>query len=185
VSTGRVYVSRDVVFDENVFPFAELHPNAGRRLREEILLLPHDNTPLASTDRGVHTNDHYLHIVPPDSSSQVVAAETPINSDSQSASSSEENAENSTSNDVISHAEATSSAPADPEADPAANNSPMIADSPMINATEIRADSSGSSVPSAPAPPPVSGVQTRLQKGIKIRKIYRWHRTLCFSDNYR
>lgn len=39
-STGRVYISRDVVFDETLFPFAHLHPNAGARLRQEILLLP-------------------------------------------------------------------------------------------------------------------------------------------------
>ena len=32
VSTGRVYISRDVVFDETVFPFSTLHPNAGARL---------------------------------------------------------------------------------------------------------------------------------------------------------
>jgi hypothetical protein len=37
----RVYISRDVVFDENVYPFAHLHPNAGARLHSEILLLPH------------------------------------------------------------------------------------------------------------------------------------------------
>jgi len=36
VSTGRVYISRDVVFDETVFPFSKLHPNAGARLRSEI-----------------------------------------------------------------------------------------------------------------------------------------------------
>jgi histone deacetylase 1/2 len=40
VSTGRIYISRDVVFDENVFPFASLHPNAGALLKKEILLLP-------------------------------------------------------------------------------------------------------------------------------------------------
>jgi histone deacetylase 1/2 len=40
VSTGRVYISRDVVFDESVFPFSKLHPNAGALLRKEILLLP-------------------------------------------------------------------------------------------------------------------------------------------------
>jgi hypothetical protein len=40
VSTGRVYISRDVVFDENTFPFSKLHPNAGARLQLEILLLP-------------------------------------------------------------------------------------------------------------------------------------------------
>lgn len=39
-STGRIYISKDVVFDENVFPFANLHPNAGALLRQEILLLP-------------------------------------------------------------------------------------------------------------------------------------------------
>jgi hypothetical protein len=41
-STGRVYVSRDVVFDEIVFPFSMLHPNVGARLRKEIELLPND-----------------------------------------------------------------------------------------------------------------------------------------------
>ena len=30
VTSGRVYISRDVVFDEGVFPFARLNPNAGR-----------------------------------------------------------------------------------------------------------------------------------------------------------
>lgn len=37
---GRVYISRDVVFDEHVFPFSTLHPNVGARLRSEIALLP-------------------------------------------------------------------------------------------------------------------------------------------------
>jgi hypothetical protein len=40
ISTGRIYISRDVIFDENVFPFSKLHENAGARLRSEILLLP-------------------------------------------------------------------------------------------------------------------------------------------------
>jgi hypothetical protein len=40
VSTGHVYISHDVVFDETIFPFAELHPNASRRLKQDILLLP-------------------------------------------------------------------------------------------------------------------------------------------------
>jgi hypothetical protein len=39
-SDGCVYISRDVVFNEDIFPFASLHPNAGARLRAEILLLP-------------------------------------------------------------------------------------------------------------------------------------------------
>jgi hypothetical protein len=40
ISTGRVYISRDVVFDETVFPFSTLHPNVDARLRSEISLLP-------------------------------------------------------------------------------------------------------------------------------------------------
>lgn len=37
---GWVYISRDVTFDEHVFPYAELHPSAGAHLRSEISLLP-------------------------------------------------------------------------------------------------------------------------------------------------
>ena len=41
ISTGRIYyISRDVIFDENVFPFAQLHPNAGAQLRKELIVLP-------------------------------------------------------------------------------------------------------------------------------------------------
>jgi hypothetical protein len=36
VSSGRVYISRDIFFDETVFPFSKLHPNAGAHLRSEI-----------------------------------------------------------------------------------------------------------------------------------------------------
>ena len=50
-STGRVYVSRDVVFDENVFPFAKLHPNAGAQLRAELTLLP-DLFPSSNSSLG-------------------------------------------------------------------------------------------------------------------------------------
>jgi histone deacetylase 1/2 len=32
ISTDRVYISTNVVFDENVFPFSKLHSNAGARL---------------------------------------------------------------------------------------------------------------------------------------------------------
>jgi hypothetical protein len=35
-----VYISRDVVFIEHVFPFSLFHPNAGARLRAELTLLP-------------------------------------------------------------------------------------------------------------------------------------------------
>jgi hypothetical protein len=39
-STGRIYISRDVIFDESVFPFASLNPNAGARYHSDILLIP-------------------------------------------------------------------------------------------------------------------------------------------------
>jgi hypothetical protein len=40
VASTHVYVSRDVVFDEGVFPFSSLHPNSGAQLHSDILLLP-------------------------------------------------------------------------------------------------------------------------------------------------
>jgi hypothetical protein len=54
VAAGRVYISRDVVFDENVYPFSKLHSNAGALLRAEISLLPEHLLPLH--DRGDDTN---------------------------------------------------------------------------------------------------------------------------------
>jgi histone deacetylase 1/2 len=60
VPTGRVYISRDVVFDENVFPFQGLHPNVGALLKQQIFLLPLD-TP----NEGAHNiDDHMPPIVP-------------------------------------------------------------------------------------------------------------------------
>jgi hypothetical protein len=39
LSVRWFYISRDVVFDEHVFPFARLHPNAGAWLRAELSVL--------------------------------------------------------------------------------------------------------------------------------------------------
>jgi hypothetical protein len=39
IQTKRVYVSHDVVFDEDIFPFANLHPNTAAQLCSELLLL--------------------------------------------------------------------------------------------------------------------------------------------------
>jgi hypothetical protein len=38
VSKGRIYISHDVIFDENVFPFTSLHPSVGIRYQSKILL---------------------------------------------------------------------------------------------------------------------------------------------------
>jgi hypothetical protein len=59
IASGRVYISRDVVFDETVFPFASLHSNAGSRLRQEILLLPESlqNSPMLAQEGAQHCTD--------------------------------------------------------------------------------------------------------------------------------
>jgi histone deacetylase 1/2 len=58
VSSGRVYISRDVTFDENTFPFSELHPNAGARLRSDILLLPDSLSPHVADSGDNNVDDH-------------------------------------------------------------------------------------------------------------------------------
>jgi hypothetical protein len=60
-STGRIYISRDVVFDENIFPFAKLYPNAGARLRSKILLLPPSLISHKSQPNGVDNIDKFGH----------------------------------------------------------------------------------------------------------------------------
>jgi len=57
---GRVYISRDVVFDETVFPFASLHPNAGARLRSELALLPDILKKRSSDFRDANLHDPHL-----------------------------------------------------------------------------------------------------------------------------
>ena len=57
VATGHVYISRDVIFDETKFPFADLHPNAGALLRQEILLFPPH---LSGVDQGGNNGDDQL-----------------------------------------------------------------------------------------------------------------------------
>jgi hypothetical protein len=63
VSTGRVYIYCDVVFDETVYPFSKLHPNAGARLHDEISLLPncdHDGVCLAANDSVLINSSNQL-----------------------------------------------------------------------------------------------------------------------------
>jgi hypothetical protein len=62
VSTGCIYISRDVVFYEKVFPFSSLHPNAGALLKQEILLLP---TSTPNLHEGAHTTNDYMHPIVP------------------------------------------------------------------------------------------------------------------------
>jgi hypothetical protein len=64
-----VYISRDIVFDEAVFPFAALHSNAGARLREEINLLPLNLQPL-------NLHSHAGHVLPADHTDNAAPAES-------------------------------------------------------------------------------------------------------------
>jgi hypothetical protein len=58
-----------VVFDEHIFPFAELNPNAGARLRDEILLLPTHLLPPTCFDQGGELIDDHLIANPANSTS--------------------------------------------------------------------------------------------------------------------
>jgi histone deacetylase 1/2 len=61
-STGRFYISRDVVFDESIFPFASLNPHTGKHLQKDILLFP---THTSSISRDAHIDDYMpLPVVP-------------------------------------------------------------------------------------------------------------------------
>jgi hypothetical protein len=62
VSRGRIYISRDVIFDETVFPFATLNPNAGARYHADVLLLPSTN--YGNNDIINSTNDPTVSVLP-------------------------------------------------------------------------------------------------------------------------
>lgn len=63
VTGGRVYISREVVFDETIYPFSKLNPNAGICLRSEILLLP-DHSPPHNGVELVDESNSNAHIFP-------------------------------------------------------------------------------------------------------------------------
>ena len=63
VSSGRIYISRDVVFDESIFPFSKLNPNAGARLHSELNLLPPNLLNLPSSG-SANTHDNSADILP-------------------------------------------------------------------------------------------------------------------------
>jgi hypothetical protein len=56
----HVYISRDVVFDEQVFPFSTLHPSEGARLRSELALLPDVLLNPSSSFRDIILHDRDL-----------------------------------------------------------------------------------------------------------------------------
>jgi hypothetical protein len=104
INTGRVYISRDVIFDEDIFPFASLHENAGARLRHEISLL-HEHL-LSSHHGGVGGIDHYFANTNPNDSESDVASHQETSGDEQ-----EEVEENSAANRASSAAQMFSASP--------------------------------------------------------------------------
>jgi hypothetical protein len=74
IKSGRVYISRDVVLDETLFPFAKLHPNAGARLRSEISLLSPLLSGADSTNDSVDDSSTNASPECTDESSQVAPA---------------------------------------------------------------------------------------------------------------
>ena len=80
-SIGRVYISRDVVFDENVFPFSKMHFNAGARLRSEINLLDPSLLNPSFLSGGTQVVEPYADVPPENTNSTVqVQEETGENS---------------------------------------------------------------------------------------------------------
>jgi hypothetical protein len=60
VPSCRVCISQDVIFDESVFPFSKLNPNAGVHLKNEIMLL-HPTLILSSTPQENALENHVNH----------------------------------------------------------------------------------------------------------------------------
>jgi histone deacetylase 1/2 len=119
ITTGRMYISRDVVFDENVFPFASLHPNAGRRLSQDILLLPTENN--ACTNEDVQHDDHMslpiIPVVTNTTQGTPLLADTTINNEDSDENLSE-NGEEASQNSHFSESGDTNHLDSDPEEDP-------------------------------------------------------------------
>jgi hypothetical protein len=58
IPSNHVYISRNIIFDEVVFPFADLHPTAGAHYTAKVLHLlgptPPDETDLSMTNVSSH-----------------------------------------------------------------------------------------------------------------------------------
>jgi histone deacetylase 1/2 len=173
VKTGRVYISRDVVFDENVFPFASLHPNAGHILRHELHLLPPD---ISSSHVGdAQTDDPMtIPILPIATNPTQHAAETTTSPDSSS--DGEDFDTNHAGNDLqpdssendnaITESEADSAsssdqAPSDPDA-PSRDSPPNISvGQPTVPCSHSRSPASRRYASPAPAASPRSASPSR------------------------
>jgi hypothetical protein len=62
VASGCIYVSRDVIFDETIYPFSHLNPNAGAKLRAEVIQLPPQVWVPSSFFRGESVTNPYANV---------------------------------------------------------------------------------------------------------------------------
>ncbi len=154
LSTGRVYISRDVIFDETKFPFAKLLPNAGARVRAEITLLL-DASSLApiGQQQNCHVNNSPEN---PDEThavlQQVTDATAPCNdAGPESASSSAAATHQSSGSTQLPTSPSAPSAPASPRAHSPCGGGTSSSTSAH---TEVAASTASSS---SPAAAPVSG----------------------------
>jgi hypothetical protein len=157
-----VYISRDVVFDENVFPFASLHPNAGRRLSQDILLLPTENN--ACTHEDIQHDDHMslpiIPVVTNTTQGTPLLAETTINSE-DSGENLSENGEETSQNSHSPQSDDTNHLDSDPEEDPAQSDGFDPEEDPP--STDDAAPEGEQSDQSSPAVSPPLRVYTRRQ----------------------
>jgi hypothetical protein len=49
-ATGHIYISRDVIFDECVFPFSSMHSTACAKYHSAVLLEPPENSTITNSD---------------------------------------------------------------------------------------------------------------------------------------
>jgi histone deacetylase 1/2 len=134
-STGHVYISRDVVFYESVFPFASLNPHASKHLQKDILLFP---THTLSTSGDAHIDDYMpLPVIPnvtnvhdsdiSHTTIQVDAHQNMEHDNPKPSSGSKTDASSATSEeDPADSDSAPESAGADPEVDPAESPMPSL-----------------------------------------------------------
>jgi histone deacetylase 1/2 len=154
IQSGRVYISRDVIFDEEVFPFSTLHSNAGARLRAEIALLPSGLVPSLETEQ---LNDHAFDFTNQTTNSEHAACDNRGTSLSPSTEPEE---------DPASPPTGTTGASTIPAA---------VSETPQVEATPHQP--SGATRPAVPAPMlhPVAGTGNRSCH----RQLCCWHLCAC------
>ncbi|WVZ54648.1 hypothetical protein U9M48_005413 [Paspalum notatum var. saurae] len=172
--TGRVYISRDVMFDEFIFPFKSLHSNAGAFLQKEISLLP--NTLLSRDQGGVNrfdtitVNDHLARSITVNVQEEEGGGENPEeNHQESSPAANTESPATSTEED--------SPIGTDFQQDPTASSSGDVMPDPNPSTTQSAdVSSSGESLGAGSGPsmesPIINRPRTRAQSGIVKPKIF-------------